>query len=95
MKHFLYIIYSKNIDKYYVGESPNVLNRLEQHNNHYFKTNFTKVATDWKLMLSYSCKCKEDALYLERFIKRMKSRKFINKVIENQLILDDILQKRK
>jgi len=30
--HFVYIIYSKKIDKYYVGETPDVANRLLQHN---------------------------------------------------------------
>ena len=94
MSHFLYIIYSKSIDKYYVGESATVENRLELHNKHHFKTNFSKAASDWELKLSHSCHYKRDALFLERFIKRMKSRKFILKVIENPSILDDILLKR-
>ena len=37
---------------------------------------------------------KEDAQYLEKFIKRMKSKKFILKIIENPIILDDILSKK-
>ncbi|MFT6836483.1 MAG: putative endonuclease, partial [Sediminicola sp.] len=37
---------------------------------------------------------KDDALYLERFIKRMKSRIFIQKIIDNPHILMDILNKK-
>src|SRR5690606_21983710 len=91
--HFLYIIYSKNIDKYYVGETENPQNRLKQHNEHYFKTNFTKAAADCEHALSFQCDTKEDAVFLERFIKKMKSRKFIEKVVQDPEILNSILKK--
>ncbi len=92
--HFLYILYSQNIDRYYIGESINPENRLQQHNTHHFKSNYTKAANDWKIVLTYTCQNKQDALYLEKFIKRMKSKKFIEKIIKNTLILNDILSKR-
>lgn len=94
MQHYLYIIHSKTVDKFYVGESPNVINRLDQHNSHYFKKGFTNITDDWKIVLSMECKSKDDALYLEKFIKKMKSKKFILKIIHNPNILDDILTKR-
>ena len=68
--HFIYIIYSKKVNKYYVGETPNLKIRLQQHNNHYFKTNFTKAASDWKIVLSFQCETKKQALFLEEFIKK-------------------------
>ncbi|WP_273275245.1 GIY-YIG nuclease family protein, partial [Maribacter polysiphoniae] len=68
--------------------------RLEQHNQHHFKKNFTKAAEDWTIALSKKCTSKEDALYLEKFIKRMKSKKFIQKVIEKPEILDDLILKK-
>ena len=37
---------------------------------------------------------KDEALYLEKLIKKMKSKKFIEKVINNTKILDNILEKR-
>jgi len=60
--HYLYIIHSKSIDRYYVGESPDVINRLDQHNSHYFKKGYTKAANDWEIVLAKECKNKEDAL---------------------------------
>ena len=92
--HYLYIIYSQNIDRYYVGETSNVADRLILHNSHHYSKSFTKSASDWKIKLEFECLLKSDALYLERFVKRMKSKKFNKKVINNPLILKDILEKR-
>ena len=94
MIHFLYILHSKSKDKYYIGETPNVDFRLELHNSHSFKNSFTKIAEDWTIALQFECKDKKDALYLEAFIKRMKSKKFIQKIIDNPAILSDIILKK-
>lgn len=95
MEHFLYILFSKSKDSFYIGESHNVEERLVKHNTHVYNPKcFTKIANDWEIALKYPCKSKEDALYVERYIKRMKSKKFILKIIDNHDILTDILQKR-
>ncbi len=92
--HYLYIIYSKSLNKYYVGESHDVKKRLEQHKNHHYKSNFSRIASDWELLLQKQLKNREQALYLEKFIKRMKSKKFTEKVINDPKILDNILNKK-
>lgn len=91
--HYLYIIYSDTLDKYYVGETPDVEFRLAQHNNHYFKTNFTKSADDWILSLKCRCQNRQEALFLEKFIKRMKSKVFIEKIIDDPEILVELLKR--
>lgn len=92
--HFLYIIYSQKLDKFYVGESQNVEQRLFLHNTHSFKKAYTKAANDWKIKLSFECNCRKDAIIIEKFIKKMKSRNFIVKVINQPQILNDILSKK-
>ena len=92
--HYLYIIYSKKKNQFYTGESDDPHSRLELHNQHYFKKGFTKIADDWELVLVFECRAKEDAVYLEKFVKRMKSRKFIQKIIKNPKNLTEILNKR-
>jgi len=89
--HYLYIIYSPSKETYYVGETHDVFERLNKHNNHSYKGSYTRIANDWVMALNFECSSKNDALFLENFIKRMKSRKFIAKVIENPFILTDIL----
>jgi putative endonuclease len=91
--HYLYILYSRKLRRYYVGETPDLEHRFLQHQDHYFKKNFTRSAEDWKIVLSKVVASKEKALLLERFIKRMKSKKFIEKVITLPEIVDDILAK--
>ncbi|WP_333878352.1 GIY-YIG nuclease family protein [Flavobacterium sp.] len=91
--HFLYILYSKASDSYYVGETADLDTRLAKHISHSYKGSFTKIAEDWELVLTFTCLSRSQAVVLERFIKRMKSRKFIQKIIDNPEILQEILSK--
>jgi putative endonuclease len=90
--YFLYIVYSKSQDWFYTGETLDLNYRLELHNTHQFKGSYTKIASDWAFVLQHECSSKTGALYLERFIKRMKSRKFIEKIIKDPDILVSISQ---
>jgi len=89
----LYVLLSKSKTKYYVGETHNITERLQRHNNHTYNNSFTKIANDWEVTLTFECVNKTDAMYLEAFIKRMKSKVFIEKIIQNPQILTDILYK--
>jgi putative endonuclease len=89
--HYFYIIYSKKIDRYYIGESENVVKRLKQHNSHYFKNAFTTAASDWEIKLAYPCETKLIAKKLERHIKKKKSRKHIEWIISSKDALDRML----
>ena len=90
---YLYIIYNKTTNKFYTGETHNINERLQKHNNHDYDNSFTKIATDWKLVLQFNCNDRKSALFLEQFIKKMKSRKFIEKIIIDPEILQQILLK--
>jgi putative endonuclease len=92
--HFLYIIYSRSIGTYYVGETHDMDERLVKHNNHIYSKGFTKSANDWIVALKFECRSREDALYLERFVKRMKSKTFINRIIQKPSILEDLLSQK-
>jgi len=92
--HYFYILHSATLERYYVGETSNISIRLDLHNRHHFKKAFTNSASDWGLVLKRECNNKDEALYLERFVKRMKSKKFTEKTIKNSKILDDILSRK-
>jgi len=80
--NYLYIIKSKSYDKYYVGITSHPDVRLEEHNNSE-RDLYTKRYRPWELAALYSCG--EDlgyAMRVERFIKKQKSRAFIEKLIE-------------
>ncbi len=94
MSHFLYILYSKSKSKYYVGQTHDVEERILKHNQHLYSNAYTKIASDWALKVAIEIENKNDAVYLENFIKRMKSKKFIEKIIFDTSIARDILSKR-
>ena len=75
--HFIYIIYSTESDKYYIGETINVINRLEEHNTKFYKNASTAFANDWELKLTLKVQNRNEARVVESYIKSMKSRKFI------------------
>jgi putative endonuclease len=91
--HYLYIIYSSKVNKFYVGETDDVELRLLKHNNHSYQGSFTKIADDWEAVMLFECFTRNQSLLLEKFIKSMKSKIFIQKIIENPKILEDIISK--
>ena len=90
--HFTYIIYTGSFDKYYVGESIDPTERVSQHNRGFYQASSTSFAKDWELKLTLSVATKEDAIKIERFIKSMKSKKFIIKLISDDAFLQGFKQ---
>ena len=80
----VYIIYSAQLDKYYVGYTSNAIDdRIRKHNcNH---KRFTGGKGDWKLMLREIYSSKSDALKREKQIKGWKSRKMIEKLVADSV----------
>ena len=91
--HFVYIIYSISINRYYVGETAHLEGRIQQHNQGLYENASTKTASDWELFLSIECVRRTQALKLERFIKKQKSRKFIEKLKAQPQVVNSILNK--
>ena len=75
--HYVYVIYSEKLDRYYVGETHDVALRLSRHNEDYYEDKWSSRGKPWILYLSMSCENRQEAQALEAFIKRMKSRRFI------------------
>ena len=70
----LYILYSKDLDKYYIGHTADVLDeRLRKHNSNH--RGFTGKAKDWEILYTEIFLSKDLAYTREREIKNWKSRK--------------------
>jgi len=81
--YYIYILFSKENDKYYVGYTNNFKQRLIQHNTQEFFNTYTSKYRPWALAAVFECGPSEkDAIKLERFIKKQKSRKLIEKLID-------------
>ena len=77
----VYIIYSLTLDKYYVGYTEDIAQRLQQHNEGISK--FTSKARDWILKYTVVYESRELAHQRELEIKRKKSRKYIEWLISS------------
>ena len=79
MPYYIYILYSKSKNRYYVGHSDNLLRRIPEHNAARCKA--TKFGVPWILVFSKSFNSRAEAMKEEYGIKKMKSRKFIERFI--------------
>ena len=77
---WVYIIYSCAIDKYYVGQTDNFSKRLQSHLEGL--SSYTSRAKDWKLVYHEVFENRTAARKRELQIKRMKSRLYIEQLID-------------
>jgi putative endonuclease len=80
--YFIYILFSKALNKYYVGSTSNIDERLKKHlSNH---KGYTSMAKDWEIVYTESFDDRTSALVREKQIKRWKSRKMIEHLIKEK-----------
>ena len=73
----VYILYSPIINKYYVGSCINLSERLIEHQIGKYKNSYTIKSNDWILFYSIDHLEYKQARLIEKHVKRMKSRKYI------------------
>ena len=91
--HFVYILYSISADKYYVGETKDLNERLFLHRLKTFKKSSTKIADDWEIYWSYDCGSLLIARRAEKYIKQMKSRKYYQDLKQYPDIISKLIVK--
>lgn len=79
--YYVYIIYSKKLDKKYVGRTDNLQLRIKQHNSG--ESNFTNRGKPWKLVYYEAFDSKESAIKEESFLKSGKGRERISYLLDN------------
>ena len=79
---YVYILYSISSDKFYIGQSEDPWERLAHHNNDE-KDTFTAKYRPWELKAIFKVgDTRTEALKVESFIKKQKSRKLIELLID-------------
>ena len=76
-----YILYSSSMDKYYLGHTSNIQERIRKHNTSH--KGFTGRANDWELIYNEPFLSKEDAYARERQVKSWKNRRRIEELIRS------------
>ncbi len=79
---YIYILFSNSSDRYYIGQTSDIQKRLTEHNNPSRQDKYTAKHRPWILVLSFQVSPdRGQAIIVERFIKRQKSRIFLEKLI--------------
>ena len=84
---YIYILYSSASKITYVGYSEDPWERLIQHNTKEEGT-FSSKHKPWELKAVMEAGTKSDAIILERFIKKQKSKTLINKLVDPDFVLE-------
>ena len=85
--HFLYFLYSPSIDKYYIGQSAKVEERLSYHNSDE-NSIWTKRGKPWILVAQFVFPTKNDALIAERFIKNQRVENLLQILLKKGIVLE-------
>jgi putative endonuclease len=75
MEYGVYILFSEKLGKYYVGYTSDINKRLLHHNSS--QDRFSKKGVPWVLVLFVACADKLQAMALEKKIKNMGARRFL------------------
>jgi putative endonuclease len=79
---YVYILYSAPFDKFYIGHTDNLENRLWCHNNTERST-FTSKYRPWTLIAAFETnENRADAILIEKKLKQMKSKVMLKRIVE-------------
>jgi len=76
---FAYILYSSQLDSYYVGSTGNLEDRLRRHNSG--QSTYTKRGVPWTLVYKKEYATRSDAYKAELYIKSRKSKNYIKTLV--------------
>jgi putative endonuclease len=94
MKDFsVYILHSAYLNRFYIGMSNNVLIRLDFHLNPSESRKFTAKANDWTIFLKIDNLSKIQAANIEKHIKSMKSKIYIQNLLKYPEIIEKLVIK--
>ena len=82
MVFFVYILFSYSKDKFYIGFTSNIEERIIRHNQK--SKGFTGNNNDWKIVYSETFSEKSEAIAREKQIKSWKSKIKIQELIKNK-----------
>ena len=80
--YYFYILYSKTMDRYYIGHTNELSGRVRRHNSSH--KGFTGKASDWKVVYKEQFASKEEAYQRERQVKTWKNRARIENLIKSK-----------
>ena len=91
--HVVYILVSKKIPQFYIGESSDLNERLLFHNVPQLNNHWSRKGIPWEVFLKIPCASKQQALKIEAHIKSMKSRTYILNLAKYPEMIEKLFKK--
>ncbi len=88
MNCYTCILYSQKVDKFYVGQTENIIKRVQDHRAGLSK--WTSKSDDWILVYSIELNSRKDSIKLEKKIKKRGASRWLNN--ENLNTFRDVAQ---
>ena len=76
MSYKVYILWSESLEKYYVGSTNDLEDRVYRHNSGQGK--FTSKGMPWELVWNYECVNRSEAVRMENTIKKRGIKRFLS-----------------
>ena len=89
MPYLVYVLYSKRLNRFYVGQTTNLENRLSEHNNG--ESPYTSQGTPWILLWSTTKQSFREVELLEQKLKnlsRIRKIRFMRKYKKRIMAID-------
>ena len=81
MAFTVYILHSKNYNRYYIGQTKDLSRRLYEHNSGQSKS--TKYGIPWELIYKKQFSTRSQAVKYEKKLKNMKSHNYLEELVLN------------
>ncbi|MEO4007135.1 GIY-YIG nuclease family protein [Flavobacterium sp. CAU 1735] len=94
MDNSVYTLYSKKLDRHYIGFTENLTQRVEFHLNDTQSRKFT-YKTNEELIFTIECESKNQALSIKKHIKSMKSKIYLRNLLQYPEMKFKLLEKYK
>jgi putative endonuclease len=79
MPYYVYVLYSQSLDKYYIGSTQDLENRLLRHNSG--RSKYTKPGLPWDLVYAEEYPTRPEAVRRERRLKSWKDRSMLENLV--------------
>ena len=91
-----YIIHSEKLNRFYIGSTTDINQRLINHNTHHHgNKTFTSKADDWEIFIFIPTSNYPQANRIEMLIKNKKSSKFIRNLKNYPELIESLILKAK
>lgn len=81
MVYFVYAIYNRKHNKFYIGQTFDVNKRVQEHNDKVLKGYTSRFDGEWELIYKEELPSRQEAIKRERQLKSFRGREFIKQYI--------------